>query len=250
MKIFFGNERGSVLMETVLVLPILLMLFGGLFVMGDILLGRLHLLTVDRGAAWAAGSRFLHGDTNFVSRSFAHVPKHTALVLDKAFVRSYDGGGSSDEDWFGSFFDDGNARRERKKSLASTEWLEVVSGHAWGRVEVPIWAAMVNTHSVVSGGGRGDWLSSQWRLLTKGGAGADASDYLDFGRTYVVRRVRDAALGDDYRRTREARELGWFSIPLDRWPDDGNRSFAASLVPKLPARPAFSRHETAMAFGD
>ena len=73
-------RSGSVLMETVIVLPILLLVIGGLFILGDMAHGRLHLTAIDRAAAWGSANRFY--EPQFKSW-FGFVPKTTALRIER-----------------------------------------------------------------------------------------------------------------------------------------------------------------------
>ena len=232
------HRSGSVLMETVLVLPLLVMLFGGLFVLGDILHGRLHLLTVDRAVAWSSSSRFEGGRTNLVSSWFVHLGPHTAFTVEKAVARRHEGE-DDDNDWL-AWASPFRERGGDGKTLGSTEWLDFVSGHAEGRVDVPMWAAMVNTHAVVNRRPQGEYLASDWRLLAK-----ENGDYRDDGRVYVVRRAPDVAKRFD--RTRGAADLAWFAIPLDRWP--GGRAGPRAPDVSIQLKP-FTRHSAALAVGE
>ena len=51
------GSRGSILLETLLVLPLYLVVLGGMFWIGDIKLARQKLVAADRYAAWNAGNR-------------------------------------------------------------------------------------------------------------------------------------------------------------------------------------------------
>lgn len=233
MKVRLGKSaEGSVLMETVLVLPLLLLVFGGLFVLGDVIHGRLHLSTVDRMAAWTPESRFECGHTNIVARTFRFLGLHTALILEKAYSDWYDSG---DE-----------------KQLRCTEWLDFTGGRAYARTEVPIWAAMANTHNVVNGAANGESLSSTWRYHVRDGVGSPVREYADFDRQYVVRRTPDTIVSadSDQVRTVNAAELGWFSIPLGDWPDGDRGLFFGAKLPSLPYRHPFVRHPVALAVGE
>ena len=59
-------ERGSVLMETVLVLPLYIAFFSGIFMLGDLDSGRNRLTAGDRFAVWASGNRHADGDDDRV----------------------------------------------------------------------------------------------------------------------------------------------------------------------------------------
>lgn len=55
------GECGAIMMETLLVLPVYLILLGGLFWVGDVAATKSKLLIFDQGNVWAAGTR--HGGT-------------------------------------------------------------------------------------------------------------------------------------------------------------------------------------------
>ncbi len=58
MTVCTNNRRGgSILMETLLVMPLYLVVLGGMFWIGDIKLARQKLMIADRYAAWNAGNR-------------------------------------------------------------------------------------------------------------------------------------------------------------------------------------------------
>ena len=57
MKAFWHDRQGSVLMETVLVIPLYLVLLSGVFWLGDLSLLRAKTTFFDRLAAWSSGNR-------------------------------------------------------------------------------------------------------------------------------------------------------------------------------------------------
>lgn len=56
------SERGSVMLEFCLMLPIWLLIFGGTFLIFDVSMGRLHLQETNRNLAWIQNDRFDRGD--------------------------------------------------------------------------------------------------------------------------------------------------------------------------------------------
>ncbi len=56
-KSLAGDAGGSVLMETVLAIPLFLVLIGGIFWLGELMLAKHQLAAADRFAAWNAGNR-------------------------------------------------------------------------------------------------------------------------------------------------------------------------------------------------
>lgn len=260
------HDAGSVLMETLFVLPILLMMLGGLFVVCDVIHGRLHLQNVDRISAWSPDSRFEAGsDSNIVSRWSHHIAKHTELVLEKAFTDFYEAGSSGasivdywDETSNLTGINLGGSAGGRNPPR-STEWLDFAGGRAYACVKVPIWAAMVNVHSVTTGSS--DYLTSDWRLMTyerdvdsgsPDKASHAAGDYKEFNRQYLVRRKHGGYINEDFRRNQDIINIDWFGTALGEWPCSAKRSsafgFLTSLDMKL--RRAFSRHQAALAVGE
>ena len=58
------DERGSVMLEFVLVLPIYLFLIGGTMLMYELFMAKLHLQEANRTLAWAVGDRYFAGRGN------------------------------------------------------------------------------------------------------------------------------------------------------------------------------------------
>ena len=60
------NDRGSILMETVLVIPLYLVILSGIFWVGDLALLRSKSTFFDRVAAWSSGNRFANGSQSSI----------------------------------------------------------------------------------------------------------------------------------------------------------------------------------------
>lgn len=56
-----SDEKGSVLMETIMVIPLFVVLIGGIFWLGELILAKHKLVNADRFSAWTAGNR--HADS-------------------------------------------------------------------------------------------------------------------------------------------------------------------------------------------
>ena len=52
-----SGALGSVLMETILVIPLYIAFLSGIFLLGDLGLGRNHLTAADRFGVWLSGTR-------------------------------------------------------------------------------------------------------------------------------------------------------------------------------------------------
>lgn len=238
------SSNGSVLMETILVLPLLLLLFGGIFMVGDILHGRLHLLTIDRVAAWTPESRFETGRKDIFTSWFRHLRWHTALDLEHAYA-----------DWYYT------GSPPSKSGPTGTGWLDFVGGRAYSKVEVPMWVAMANVHNVLYRRPGKEYLSAEWRLHvyeadvdkdSVDGKCHAAGEYQAFNREYVLRRRPESMVDADFCRTASTLDLDWYGITFDSWPSTDHSaldgSFLFGLEKKL--RRPFMRHPAAMAVGE
>ena len=61
-KHLLHSEKGSVMLEFCLVLPIYLLIFGGTFLIFDISMGKLHLQESNRNLAWIQDDRYNNSD--------------------------------------------------------------------------------------------------------------------------------------------------------------------------------------------
>ena len=68
-----ADGRGSVLMETVLVIPLYIAFLSGICLLGDLVLGRSRLTAGDRLAVWNAGCRHLNKGDSAVKKSVSQV---------------------------------------------------------------------------------------------------------------------------------------------------------------------------------
>ena len=233
-------RSGSVLMETVIVLPILLLVIGGLFILGDMAHGRLHLTAIDRAAAWGSANRFY--EPQFKSW-FGFVPKTTALRIERV---------KSDE-ILADFRDTKGERAAKESMLHGNGWLGFYGGYGHAKVAVPFWYGSANAHSIMFGGPEEERFKEEYRLFTYSEAdveGAEgkkkAGDYREFGRSFVLHRRPMARGTNVFDRTSEVKDLAWLTIVGDSWCGSG-----ASLG--LNGRAAgrnFHRHPYAILVGE
>ncbi len=124
-----GRAReGAVLMETVIVIPLFMVMLGGIFWIGELTMARQKLLLADRYLAWNKGMR--HDDRGqtdagtlgrlfFADKSGAVTPGHTPNVLFADITKQYD-------------------------------WSHAAAGQASAKVKMPDWVyAMINSARVV-----------------------------------------------------------------------------------------------------
>ena len=217
-------RTGSVLMETVLVLPVLLLLFGGLFVLGDLALGRLHLGVADRAVSWASANRF--AEPSFRSW-FAYVPGTSALRLER--VRAGE-----------------PAALTNGVSLRGNRWLGFYAGYANGEVDVPFWIGMANAHNVLVSGPKEDRLRENWKLFPDEDEGGGETRYRDSARSFVVHRRPGIGGTNAWNRTLPVKDLSWLDVVGDSWCGGVE---AAGLSGK-PAGTGFRRHPYALLVGE
>ena len=65
------NTQGSVLMETVLVIPLYIAFLSGIFLLGDLELGRNHLTAADRFGVWLSGTRHAEMESDEVKKEMS-----------------------------------------------------------------------------------------------------------------------------------------------------------------------------------
>ena len=123
-----GSSSGAVLMETVIAIPLFMIMLGGIFWIGDLTWTRQKLLLADRYLAWNKGMR--HDDRGqtdagtvgglfFADKSGAVTPGHTLNVLFVDITKQYD-------------------------------WSHAAAGQASAKVKMPDWVyAMINSARVV-----------------------------------------------------------------------------------------------------
>lgn len=97
------QERGSILMETVLVIPLYLALLSGIFWVGDLVLLRVKSTFFDRFSAWSSGTRHQRMEGN-QSRSFlnSHFLRQNK-VGDQSVDSVSTGGAASGNAWLSIF---------------------------------------------------------------------------------------------------------------------------------------------------
>ncbi len=180
------GRSGVILMETILVLPLLLALLGGLFVVGELAMGRLVSQEADRALAWRAADRF--GPTTFDEGAFSHVVGAHGIT-EKAGLHAFEATGSG----------------------MGNKWSSVFAGRSDFEIEVPWWINFVNAHDDVRGDSEHpNRLESRFKL------NSTDDQFNRTARTYVFRR-RDESddKGNAYWRGRRTETLRWIDIVGD-----------------------------------
>lgn len=186
-----NGRSGVILMETLLVLPILLMLLGGLFVIGDLMMGRLVAHEIDRTLAWRVKERF------------SYDPSRPATAFDEsAFAHISGPHGIRDDPGLGLF------AYEATGSGMGSRWSSVFAGRSDVQVDVPWWVNLVNVQDAVMGDPRNpDRMESSYKLNS-----GDDGNFSQTARAYVFRRLRETNGGE---RSGHTREFPWLGIVGD-----------------------------------
>lgn len=94
-----GSRRGSVLLETVIAIPLFMIMLGGIFWIGDLMVTRQQLVVADRYMAWNKGLRYDdRGQTDpatvhrlfFAEANGAPSRYHQPKICDAKIDKTYD----------------------------------------------------------------------------------------------------------------------------------------------------------------
>lgn len=144
---------GSILMETILVLPILLMLLGAVFLLGDLALARLVTQDAGRHEAWTTDARVQFAET---MDAFKFAETENYFDIEKAY--------STGRDFSDERLSTGNA------------WGWGRMGYAVSKSELPLWSALVNTQDDVMHTG-GERMESEFGIHGEDSIFAPSFDY-------------------------------------------------------------------------
>ena len=110
------NIRGTILMETLLVIPLYIAFFSGICLVGDLALGRNRLTAGDRFSVWLSGCR--------------HAEKDDDEVKNQASGLFFPSGE----------FADGTALESFQSRKTKEKWVSLVGGAAKLKMVMPVWA--------------------------------------------------------------------------------------------------------------
>ena len=108
--------QGSVLMETVLVIPLYIAFLSGIFLLGDLELGRNHLIAADRLGVWLSGTRHEEMESDEVKEK-----------MSEAFF-------SKEQ------FAEGTEVESLRMNPEKVKWYSIVRGGAKLKMVLPQWA--------------------------------------------------------------------------------------------------------------
>ena len=205
-RIRLRGDRGSVMMEFIIVLPIYLCLFGGLFLTGEILLGRERLPENDRILAWLCE---YCGKDDLVGVVTA--PDRFKILTDHDENAGWEVDTTNLEKWVGAL--DPSSQNYQ----IGNNYLTLYSSHMSVKMtKIPAWIrGPLSAVSIFSGNGN-PWedFSFTFDQMTD-------YDSHDNARHYVFKRV--AAVDADYDRKVAPAELATgivWNIVGDTWPSE------------------------------
>jgi hypothetical protein len=82
LQIAKHHDQGSVLMETVIVLPLFMVLMGGIMWSGQLIYDKQNLIIADRYVAWNYGNRFAQNYSDVQSRFFNESTPDTVASIN------------------------------------------------------------------------------------------------------------------------------------------------------------------------
>lgn len=210
----YGKKRGSILMETIVVLPIFIMLLGGMFIIGDMILGRLTMHSMDRTVAWNGGGTVYHDalESTFaesLGMDVSHGKGWSGVRFDKSKLPlGYFAKAPLEEEQLGG--------GEEDVSLRGNNWIELYSGRADCEIGVPFWMPLLNIQANMNSESDDQLLPELYKLHN------DATGFPNpVGRVSVFRRRRqsiDPSFGL-YRGMESSAFVGDLSgLVFDYWP--------------------------------
>ena len=202
-------ERGSILMETILTIPLFIAFFSGIFVLGEMELGRNRLTAADRCALWYRACRWADADDDSAKDEISQ-----ALFEDGAFA---------DKTKLAKF-------RSRQNSA---NWYGLFRGTAELTLELPVWAAGTRKSVIELLGGE-DLDKNKWDDLSFKAreTGSDPTHSVLMRRDYSEREKKPQVLSstwmNEYRTPYLTREGGLSDIP-----DSPGNAYPASSYTRL-----------------
>lgn len=142
LKNLLQSEKGSVMLEFCLVLPIYLLIFGGTFLIFDISMGKLHLQESNRNLAWLQDDRYNDSDKLINKELYTRV---TAF---------YDARNELEKQWNAtqtvwSFGSKEEIETENQECIAEYRWgHELPGGYKGDNVELNVNRSWANTLGV------------------------------------------------------------------------------------------------------
>lgn len=155
-------ERGSVLLEFCLMLPIWLLMFGGTFMLFDVSMARLHLQEANRNLAWLQ-------DDRYDSRGLINNAVYSSAVQFFETRNALEKGMSGEPMWsFGDSYRNYSAKQGGKKSDSPQFWGGTADSFKENGVEISVNNSVTQGLSALTGGMLSDKLENGYMNLRSG----------------------------------------------------------------------------------
>jgi Flp pilus assembly protein TadG len=156
------SERGSVLLEFCLMMPIWLLMFGGTFMLFDVSMARLHLQEANRNLAWLQ-------DDRYDSQGLINGAVYSSAVQYFENRNALETGISGEPMWsFGDDYQKYSAKQGGKKSESPQFWGSAPDSFNEGGVEIAVNNSVTEGLSSLTGGLLSDKLENGYMNLRTG----------------------------------------------------------------------------------
>ena len=156
------SERGSVLLEFCLMLPIWLLIFGGTFMVFDVTMARLHLQEANRNLAWLQ-------DDRYDSQGLINKAVYGSSVQFFENRNTLERGLSDEPMWsFGSDYQTFSSKQGDKKSGSPQFWGSTPESVKENGVELSVNGSVAEGLSAITGGMLSDKLENGYMNLHSG----------------------------------------------------------------------------------
>lgn len=156
------SERGSVLLEFCLVLPIWLLIFGGTFMMFDVSMARLHLQEANRNLTWLQNDRY-------DSQGLINKAVYSSAVQYFENRNALERGLSGEPMWsFGDAYKTYSSKQGGKKTDSPQFWGSTTNSFKGNGVELAVNNSLAEGLSTLTGGLLSDKLENGYMDLHSG----------------------------------------------------------------------------------
>jgi hypothetical protein len=224
------HKRGSIIMEFMLVMPILLLLFGATMLWMDISLGKMYIQEANRNLAWLTEDRYDDGKIKAALYDSAREPYELRNKVEKSFggtgdMWKYSGGTTN---VWGRLISDFASGKQKLDMGSKCKWNEMASGNMDLKMAhlSGVYMGAVALGSVLHPDGETKHLYAEAYDFTRSRSGGGTNDAVALDKnleSVVIHR----AIGNDIReKINTPNDLVSFPLPLggllyESWPTDG-----------------------------
>lgn len=216
-------KRGSVLLEFMLMMPVLLVLFGATMLWMEISLGKMYIQEANRNLAWLSGDRYDDGRIKNALYDSAREPYELRNNVEKNFggtgdMWKYASGSTSSWGRVERLFRNGG---QRLKATENCKWNEMVSGNMNLRMAhlSGVYMGAVAIGSVLHPNGEWNHLYAASYDFTRAGRTASTNDTATAAVNIEAIVIRRARANDQRENINSPNKL--LPLLVQTWPTDG-----------------------------